>query len=82
MRLNLSGRLARSILLGVEGGRAKPLEASAEAPTLELTTPVSLFWRRAAGRISADAFLRASATDVRGDHDLARSFAEGLAIMI
>jgi hypothetical protein len=49
---------------------------------MELTTPVALFWRRAAGRISADAFLRASATDVRGDEELARSFAEALAIMI
>jgi uncharacterized protein (TIGR03083 family) len=82
MRLNLSGRLARSVLLGVQEGRAISLETSAEVPTLELTTPVSLFWRRAAGRISADAFLNASATDVRGDHDLARSFAECLAIMI
>jgi uncharacterized protein (TIGR03083 family) len=82
VRINLSGRLARSVLLGVQDGRASALLTSTDVPTLELTTPVSLFWRRAAGRISADAFLGASATDVRGDHDLARSFAESLAIMI
>jgi uncharacterized protein (TIGR03083 family) len=82
VRINLSGRLARSILLGVNEGRAKALEEGAEIPTLELTTPVALFWRRAAGRISADAFLNASATDVRGDEDLARFFAESLSIMI
>jgi uncharacterized protein (TIGR03083 family) len=82
VRINLSGRLARSILLGVHEGRAKALEEGAELPTLELTTPVALFWRRAAGRISAEAFLNASATDVRGDEQLARSFAEALAIMI
>jgi uncharacterized protein (TIGR03083 family) len=82
VRINLSGRLARSVLLEVRDGRAKAIEASADVPTLELTTPVALFWRRAAGRISADAFLNASATDVRGDEDVARSFAEGLAIMI
>jgi uncharacterized protein (TIGR03083 family) len=82
VRINLSGRLARSVLLGVSEGRAKALEESAELPTLELTTPVALFWRRAAGRISAEAFLNASATDVRGDEQLARSFAGALAIMI
>jgi uncharacterized protein (TIGR03083 family) len=81
-RINLSGRLARSILLGVHEGRAKALEEGSEIPTMELTTPVALFWRRAAGRISAEAFLNASATDVRGDEQLARSFAEALAIMI
>ncbi|MGA7835333.1 MAG: maleylpyruvate isomerase family mycothiol-dependent enzyme [Acidimicrobiales bacterium] len=82
VRINLSGRLARSILIGVENGRAKALERSGDTPTMELTTPVAIFWRRAAGRISADAFLRASATDVRGDEKLARAFSEALAIMI
>ncbi len=82
VQINLSGRLARSILIGVENGRASALERTSEAPSLELSTPVALFWRRAAGRISADAFLRASATEVRGDEGLARSFAEALAIMI
>ncbi|MGH3733679.1 MAG: maleylpyruvate isomerase family mycothiol-dependent enzyme [Acidimicrobiales bacterium] len=82
VRINLSGHLARSILLGVEDGRARALEESANPPSLELTTPVALFWRRAAGRISADAFLGASATGVRGDEVLARALAEALAIMI
>src|ERR1019366_7891328 len=82
VRINLSGRLARTVLLGVEEGRARALDTSANVPNLELTTPVALFWRRAAGRVSADAFLSASATDVRGDEKLARAFAEGLAMMI
>ncbi|MGC1237454.1 MAG: maleylpyruvate isomerase family mycothiol-dependent enzyme [Acidimicrobiales bacterium] len=82
VRINLSGRLARSVVLGVHEGRAKALEEGSGIPTLELTTPVALFWRRAAGRISAEAFLNASATDVRGDEHLARSFADALAIMI
>jgi hypothetical protein len=82
VRINLSGRLARTVLLGVQDGRASALETSAEQPDLELSTAVALFWRRAAGRISADAFLRASATDVRGDEELAVALAEGLAIMI
>jgi len=82
VQFNLSGRLGRTVLLGVRGGRARALEHLTSAPALELTTPVALFWRRAAGRISADAFLRASATDVRGDRELARRVAEGLAILI
>jgi uncharacterized protein (TIGR03083 family) len=82
MQINLSGRLARTILISVEEGRARAVESTDAAPDLEITTPVALFWRRAAGRITADAFLGASATDVRGDEVLARAFAEGLAIMI
>jgi hypothetical protein len=58
------------------------LRESAETPTLEITTPVALFWRRAAGRISAAAFLAASATDVRGDQATASAFADALVIMI
>lgn len=82
IQLNLSGRLARTILIGVQAGRAEALSDSTQAPSLEVTTPVALFWRRAAGRISAEAFLAASATDVRGDLDLARALAENLNIMI
>ncbi|MHB8380411.1 MAG: maleylpyruvate isomerase family mycothiol-dependent enzyme [Acidimicrobiales bacterium] len=82
MRLNLSGRLARTVLIGVEDGRARALEGTDVVPDLEITTPVALFWRRAAGRVTADAFLRASATDVRGDKALARAFADSLVIMI
>lgn len=82
VRVTLTGRLARSVLLSVEGGRASAIPSSAAVPDLELTTAVALFWRRAAGRISAQSFLRASATDVRGDEELAAALAEGLAIMI
>jgi hypothetical protein len=70
------------VLIGVADGRASALSDSAETPTFEITTPVALFWRRAAGRISAAAFLAASATDVRGDHVAARAFADALVLMI
>jgi uncharacterized protein (TIGR03083 family) len=82
IQVNLTGRLARSVVLGVRDGRAEAREASGDVPTFELTTPVALFWRRAAGRISAEAFLGASASDVRGDRSLALRFADVLAIMI
>jgi len=82
VQLNLVGRNARTVLVGVEGGRATAVASSEQVPTLEVTTPVALFWRRCAGRISAAAFLAASATGVRGDRAMAESFAEGLRIMI
>jgi uncharacterized protein (TIGR03083 family) len=81
-QINLSGRLARMVAIEVINGRATPLTQVDRPADVEITTPVALFWRRAAGRISADAFLRASATLVRGDLDLAKSFAEALVIMI
>jgi uncharacterized protein (TIGR03083 family) len=82
VRVNLTGRLARSVMVEVSGGRASAVATSNSEPTLEVTTPVALFWRRSAGRISAGAFLGASATDVRGDPELAQAFGEALAIMI
>ena len=82
LQINLSGRLARTILVEVVEGRATPLSTTLNPPNMELTTPVALFWRRGAGRISAQAFLSASATDVRGDHTLAEAFADALAILV
>jgi uncharacterized protein (TIGR03083 family) len=82
LRLNLVGRLARTVLLEVRDGRGHAVGSLGGEPSVEMTTPVALFWRRAAGRISAAAFLAASATDVRGDRALASAFAEAMAIMI
>ncbi len=82
VRINVTGRLARTILIDVSGGRAHAVSVVEGTPTVEITTPVALFWRRAAGRISAPSFLNASATDVRGDRDLATRIAEGMAVMI
>ena len=82
LRLNLSGRLARSTVIEVTEGRASIGGPDGPEANLEITTPVALFWRRAAGRISADAFLAASATQVRGNVSVAQVFAEALCIMI
>ena len=82
LRLNLSGRLARSVVIGITEGRAVVWGRDAPDANLEITTPVALFWRRVAGRISAEAFLAASATQVRGNVAMAQAFAEALSIMI
>lgn len=81
VRFNISGHSARSTDIVVADGRAKAADSPGE-PDVEITTPAPLFWRRCAGRISAESFLRASATDVRGDRQLAVAIADGLAIMI
>jgi uncharacterized protein (TIGR03083 family) len=82
VRVTLTGRLGRSVTLEVAGGRASAVASVAGSPTLEITTPVALFWRRVAGRITAEAFLGASATEVYGEQSLARDFSRALAIMI
>jgi uncharacterized protein (TIGR03083 family) len=82
MTINLTGRLARTIVLEIRDGRAVVLSTSDDVPDVELTTPIAVFWRRAAGRISAQAFLNASMSDVRGDRALAQGFAEALPIMV
>ncbi|MFZ1063824.1 MAG: maleylpyruvate isomerase family mycothiol-dependent enzyme [Acidimicrobiales bacterium] len=82
LRVNLIGRQARTIVLEIRDGRASAVGSLGGPATLEVTTPVALFWRRCAGRISADAFLSASSTDVRGDRSLAERFAQQLSIMI
>jgi uncharacterized protein (TIGR03083 family) len=78
LRVNLLGRLGRSIQVTIRDARGVAIESTNEVPALEITTAVALFWRRAAGRINAEAFLAASATFVRGDRQLALRLADGL----
>ena len=81
LRVNLVGRLGRSIQVQVRAGRGKAVATTDQVPRVELSTAVALFWRRMAGRINAEAFLGASATDVRGDHELAWRMAESLDVL-
>jgi uncharacterized protein (TIGR03083 family) len=81
LRVNLVGRLGRSVQVQVRDGRGEAVPATDEVPRVELSTAVALFWRRMAGRINAEAFLRASATDVRGDRELAQRLAESLNVL-
>ncbi|MGC8498126.1 MAG: maleylpyruvate isomerase N-terminal domain-containing protein [Acidimicrobiales bacterium] len=82
LQVNLVGRLGRTALVRVHDGRGEAVPSLSAPPDLEVTTPVALFWRRAAGRISAEAWLATSATDVRGDPAVARAFADALCVMI
>ncbi len=81
LRLNLIGRLGRSIQVQVRGGRGVAVPATGDTPQVEISTPVALFWRRMAGRINAEAFLRASATDVRGEREITQRLAQSLSVL-
>jgi len=81
LQLNIRGRTARTVRLRVVNARGVPAEPSTETPTLEMTTAAPLFWRRCAGRINAEAFLRASATDVRGDTRLAQRLSDAMVMI-
>jgi len=78
----LTGQRARTVVISVDGGRARPVSEWDGDTTLELTTPVSVFWRRMAGRISPAALMESSGTDVRGERELAERIAAEMAIMI
>jgi len=81
LQVNLTGRLGRTILVQVAGGRGVGLQVSGDRPLVELSTDVALYWRRCAGRISAEAFVRASATDVRGEVRLAQRLADTMVVL-
>jgi len=82
VQINLIGRLGRLLMFKVVDGRCIAVDMTEEQPVLEITTPVALFWRRCAGRIGAEAFLNASATDVRGDKAMAQAFSQAMPIVI
>jgi uncharacterized protein (TIGR03083 family) len=81
LRLNLVGRLGRCVQVAVRDGRGVAVRSTAVVPSVEITTAVALFWRAMAGRINADAWLAASATDVRGDRQLVRRLGEVLNVV-
>jgi uncharacterized protein (TIGR03083 family) len=71
----LSGALARTVAIGVDGSRAKPLDAAPAGPTVRVTTDTETFARLACGRIDPFGALR---DDVRleGDKTLGRTIVE------
>jgi hypothetical protein len=81
LQCNIMGRLGRTVLIDVQDAKGVAVASARRTPTVELTTASALFWRRCAGRISAEAFLRASATDVRGDLRLAERLAHSMVVI-
>jgi uncharacterized protein (TIGR03083 family) len=74
----LGGPLARSIPIGVEGGRARLLDAVPASPTTRILTDTETFARLACGRLDPDAELAAGHVHVDGDEDLGRRVVQNL----
>jgi len=71
----LSGPLARTIAIGVDG-RAKLLDAVPAEPTTRIVTDTETFARLAVGRLDSAATLAAGAVRLEGDQHLGRCVVE------
>jgi len=74
----LDGPLGRTVAIGVEGGRAKPLDAAAEQPTVRLATDTETFVRLGCGRVDPDAVVAAGAVRIDGDDLLGGRIVEAM----
>jgi uncharacterized protein (TIGR03083 family) len=75
---DLGAPLAHSFAIGVEGGRAKLLEAIPASPTVSIATDGETFSRLACGRIEPADALAAGHVRVTGDEALGRKVVESL----
>lgn len=71
---DLGGPLGRTFTIGVEGGRAKPLDAAPDDadPSVRIVTDTETFARLGCGRVEGSAELAAERVRVEGDDELGR----------
>ncbi|HXQ18841.1 MAG TPA: maleylpyruvate isomerase family mycothiol-dependent enzyme [Acidimicrobiales bacterium] len=69
----ITGPLARTVTVGVEGGRGVRLDEPPTAPTARLTLVAETFWRLGCGRIDPAGVLAAGSVDIDGDADVGRA---------
>jgi uncharacterized protein (TIGR03083 family) len=74
----LDGPLARSIPIGVEGGRARLLDAAPASPTARIRADTETFARLACGRLDPAVELDAGHVRLDGDTDLGRRVVENM----
>ncbi len=67
---SLSGPLARDIAIGVDGGRAKRLDAVPASPTVRIVTDSPTFERLGTGRADPEALVADGRVTVEGDEAL------------
>ena len=72
----LSGPLARTVAIGVDGGRAKPLDTPPSAPDVRIVTDTETFARLGCGRIDPSAALADARVRLEGDEALGRRVVE------
>jgi uncharacterized protein (TIGR03083 family) len=74
----LSGPLGRTFAIGVEGGRAKMLDAVPSAPSVRVVTDTETFARLGCGRVAAAGALRDATVRLEGDEALGRTVVEAM----
>jgi uncharacterized protein (TIGR03083 family) len=79
---DLSAPLPRAFAIGVEGGRAKRLDAVPAGPTVTITGDGETFVRVACGRVEPADALAAGHLRVTGDEALGRKIVESLNFLI
>ena len=76
--IELEAPLAQMIAIGVEGGRARPLDAVPGAPTVRIVTDGETYARLACGRGDPAAARAAGSVRVEGDEELATRIVDEL----
>ena len=77
----VTGPLARTLAVGIEGGRGVLLEAVPTEPSAQLTLDGDTFWRLGSGRIDPGAALAAGSVELSGDPALGRSVVHAMNYM-
>lgn len=74
----LSGPMARTLAIGVEGGRARAVETVPPSPTVRIVTDTETFERVATGRVAPGEALATGRITVEGDDSLGQRVIEEL----
>ena len=78
----ITGPLARTLSIGIEGGRGVVLDVAPPQPTVRLTLDAETFWRLGMGRIDPSVALAAGSVELAGDEALGRGIAVAMNFMI
>ncbi len=78
----VEGDAGRTIAIGVEGGRARPLDEAPDEPTVRLTMDVETFTCLGNGRWDPDATLAEGRVRIDGDGALGEAVVRAMAFMI
>jgi len=80
--VEITGPTGRRVAVGVEGKRARQLEAAPGDPDVTLTLDAMTFWRLCCGRVPPDQALDGGEVEVGGDAELARRVVGAMNIMV
>ncbi len=81
VRIDLTGPVVRTYMIGVVGGRGQLLDGTHDEPDVTLAMPDTLFLRLSGGRTSADLHLGAD-LEIAGDQAMGLHLASNMAVTI